>query len=157
MGFWPGGDRDGNPFVTSEITMAVAQRLKHSIVRKYLDDVKWLKKRLTFRDVEPKVEKLTMMLEAILNDANSDFFALQEIRDLLKNIKATLIEEHQSLFLDDVQNLINKVYLFGLHFASLDIRQDSRVIERVFQDIVKANGIDIEKNGLIPYYCRIYY
>ncbi|MEZ4909197.1 MAG: hypothetical protein R2771_16490 [Saprospiraceae bacterium] len=43
---------------------------------------------MTFRDVEPKVEKLAMMLEAILNDANSDFFALQEIRDLLKNIKA---------------------------------------------------------------------
>ncbi len=27
LGFWPGGDRDGNPFVTTEITLNVAKRL----------------------------------------------------------------------------------------------------------------------------------
>src|SRR5690606_5593223 len=49
IGFWPGGDRDGNPFVTPEITLRVANRLKHTILKNYYRDVRRLKRRLTFR------------------------------------------------------------------------------------------------------------
>ena len=58
IGFWPGGDRDGNPFVTPEITMQVAQRLKQTIVKNYYRDIRELKRRLTFKGLE---EKLTLI------------------------------------------------------------------------------------------------
>ena len=35
FGFWPGGDRDGNPYVTPEITLKTANKLKHSVLRNY--------------------------------------------------------------------------------------------------------------------------
>src|SRR5947208_3668768 len=35
MGFWPGGDRDGNPFVNTEITLKVADALRGGIRKCY--------------------------------------------------------------------------------------------------------------------------
>src|SRR5687768_2719784 len=52
IGFWPGGDRDGNPFVTHEITLKVAQRLQEGLLRSYHRDLRFLKRRLTFKGVD---------------------------------------------------------------------------------------------------------
>ena len=35
MGFWPGGDRDGNPFVNTATTLKVAESLRGTILRCY--------------------------------------------------------------------------------------------------------------------------
>ena len=51
LGFWPGGDRDGNPFVTTEITLNVAKRLKATVLKNYYRDIRILKKRLTFNGI----------------------------------------------------------------------------------------------------------
>ncbi|HZI26307.1 MAG TPA: phosphoenolpyruvate carboxylase, partial [Chryseolinea sp.] len=40
IGFWPGGDRDGNPFVTHEITLKVAQHLQQTLFRCYYRDIR---------------------------------------------------------------------------------------------------------------------
>ena len=52
MGFWPGGDRDGNPFVKSDTTVKVAETLRHALLRCYYFDVRRLKRRLTFKEVD---------------------------------------------------------------------------------------------------------
>src|SRR5690606_19618903 len=64
----------------------------------------------------------------------------------LLKIREILIEKHQSLFVEEVNSLINKVKLFGFHFAALDIRQDSRVHHNVLSNIVEESftmGLDI--------------
>jgi phosphoenolpyruvate carboxylase len=58
-------------------------------------------------------------------------------------VREVLISKHQSLYLDDVDGLINKVNLFGFYFASLDIRQNSKIHNTVFADVLKH----LEKNG----------
>jgi phosphoenolpyruvate carboxylase len=43
---WPGGDRDGNPFVTTEITLN-AERLRTSTLKCYYIEIR-IKRKLTF-------------------------------------------------------------------------------------------------------------
>ncbi len=149
IGFWPGGDRDGNPFVTPEITLQVAQRLKQTIVKNYYKDIRELKRRLTFKGLE---EKLTLIQENLHKDIfiniDDNNFSSEKLIEDLTEIKDLIIKEHQSLYLNLVVSLINKVKLFGSYFASMDIRQDSRVHNNVFNKLVKSS---IEnKLGLFP-------
>ena len=140
IGFWPGGDRDGNPFVTPEITMQVAQRLKQTIVKNYYRDIRELKRRLTFKGLEDKLTLIQDKLhhDIFINSDNHNFSSEKLIEDL-SEIKELIIKEHQSLYLNLVVSLINKVKLFGSYFASMDIRQDSRVHNNVFNELVKSS------------------
>jgi phosphoenolpyruvate carboxylase len=63
----------------------------------------------------------------------------QEILKSLNKIKEILIYKHNSLFLHLINNLINKVNVFGLHFASLDIRQESSIHSQVLSSIAAKN------------------
>ena len=41
------------------------------------------------------------------------------------------------MFLEELDDLIHKVSIFGFHFATLDIRQDSRVHHNAFTNMVQ--------------------
>jgi phosphoenolpyruvate carboxylase len=126
MGFWPGGDRDGNPFVNVATTLQVAEALRGSIIKCYYLDVRRIKRRLTFEGIEQVLAGLEKKLyENIFIPGMRTDLSRQEILKTLYGIKDTLIYKHNSLFLHLIESLINKVLIFGLHFTSLDIRQDS--------------------------------
>jgi phosphoenolpyruvate carboxylase len=127
MGFWPGGDRDGNPFVDLNTTRQVAQILRGAILRCYYSDVRKLKRRLTFRGVDSLVATLESQLHQQLFGGNPLVFSVSDILEPLQEIRRVLMELHSGFFVDKVEELMGKVSVFGLHFASLDIRQESKV------------------------------
>ena len=137
IGFWPGGDRDGNPFVTPEITLRVALRLKHTILKNYYRDVRRLKRRLTFKGVEEQLTLLeTKLYESSIHPQAKHAIEFDDFVSQLEAIKSIIIKQHQSLYVDEINSLINKTRLFGYHFAILDIRQDSRAHDSVFTSLV---------------------
>jgi len=140
IGFWPGGDRDGNPFVTPETTIKVAERLKETILKNYYRDARKLRRKLTFKGVEERINSLEDLLyKSFIKPNASNSITLDHLTSELEACKKDLIKNHQSLYIEDLNSLINKVNLFGLHFATLDIRQDSRVHHSVFTSIVEVS------------------
>lgn len=136
MGFWSGGDRDGNPFVKVETTLQVADALRNSILNCYYRDVRRLKRRLTFAGVETVLSELEQKLYQNIFEAKQ-FLNKQEIIEPLIKIRELLHEQYNDLFVSLVNDLIYKVELFGLYFASLDIRQDSRIHTEVLEHIAQ--------------------
>ena len=139
LGFWPGGDRDGNPFVTTEITINTARKLRSDIIKNYYRDIRKLRRRLTFKNIEAIIIDLeTRLYESILDYNEDPKITLNELKKKLYRVREILISEHKSLFLDQLDDVIIKVNIFGYHFATLDIRQDSRIHSKVFERILEV-------------------
>jgi phosphoenolpyruvate carboxylase len=67
LGNWVGGDRDGNPFVTPEITLATARRSSYAILGRYAEALDSLIERLSISaSIAPPSDEL---LESIAGDA----------------------------------------------------------------------------------------
>ena len=134
MGFWPGGDRDGNPFVTADTTLKVADALRGGIIKSYYLEIRKIKRRLTFEGVDVILNELEIELyNNIFIPGQRTQLSKQAILNSLNSIREIIIYKHNNLFLHLIDNLINKVHVFGLHFASLDVRQESSVHNEVLE------------------------
>jgi phosphoenolpyruvate carboxylase len=142
LGFWPGGDRDGNPFVKAETALKVTTALRVAIIKAYHRDILLLKRRLTFKGIARSLDALEERLyRTMLLPLEKINLQAGEVEDYLQQIKDELIEHHGGLFVELVEEVIQKVRLFGLHFASLDIRQNSAIHGEILAEIARKTEV----------------
>ncbi len=151
IGFWPGGDRDGNPYVRARTTRDVARLLRRAILDAYAQDAERLARRVTFRGVDEDVARVRARLETTRepeSDAGLPPYAhpSEFVADLAA-VRERLESEHDGLFSDAVTELLVRVRTFGFHFASLDVRQDARIHKELDEALVAGEPAPSDVHG----------
>ncbi len=159
VGFWPGGDRDGNPFVTAQVTQEVSQLLKERALKCHHTAAEALARRLTFDGAHEGILgilerlRITWLKAADRGSAQSvrltsmslkPYATADALQQDLVALRELVVREHQGLFLDEIDDFIIKVHLFGFHFASLDLRQSSDVFFDSLRELVEVMGAKLE-------------
>lgn len=140
LGFWPCGDRDGNPFVTHKTTRAVANALRMTLMKCYYHDIKRLASKMTFKGVD----SLLLNLREELYKSMFDPEYIIQYTSILKTfdeVETLVAENYQNLYIEELRKIKFKVNIFRNHFASLDIRQNHDVHENTVTYILKEAGL----------------
>ena len=137
IGFWPGGDRDGNPFVTNEITVKVAKLLRNSIINLYIKKIKDIRKKVTFSGIYEQLEDIELNLQDHLIYKKE--YKLILFSRNLSTIKKNLFNQYGGIFADIIDELLNAIQLFGYFFSSIDVRQNRNEIIRALNFVDYKN------------------
>lgn len=158
---WIGGDRDGNPNVTAEVThrtlelmRETARELWDSELQRLHDALSVSSERADFDDAlptdgqgqykyEPLRVKIAEMRERLAGDKYTSKALLDDLltlRDALHNtgMPGLIRVAEQGLLAD----AITRARAFGLHLATLDIRQHSGVHAKALAELLKLAGVE---------------
>ena len=159
LGFWPCGDRDGNPYVTFDTTRQVIHDLRMTLMKCYYRDLKALSSKLTFKYVDTIIgDLMSEVYDAMFSQ--DKIISSDKMLESLLLIEKEVQNKYAGLYLRDLRSFIVKVRIFRNHFASLDIRQDSSVHHQALEMILKKSGIikdgleDLQESELMELLCR---
>ncbi|MEX1188620.1 MAG: phosphoenolpyruvate carboxylase [Bacteroidia bacterium] len=142
IGFWPGGDRDGNPFVNAQITKDVSDRLSTTLMKCYYRDIRAIKRRLTFSGIVPKLQAIEQRIyNAAYGDKSLAYSSDQDLRNEFLSIKELIVNNHDSLFVELIDEFLIKLKLFGFHFARMDVRQHEKKHRLAWEQILISNNL----------------
>ncbi len=183
---WVGGDRDGHPFVTAEVTKQTIISHKKHILNLYHQDMislipiisnserrskfsnefkKNIKEELVKYDkidgcsskrliktptelIRIKLslisEKIRLTNQEVIVEETVGFAytnSLELLQDLLSIKKELLKNNSQSLVTSYIDPLLFKIKTFGFHYAKLDIRQNSDIINICVGELIETSEI----------------
>jgi phosphoenolpyruvate carboxylase len=176
FGNWVGGDRDGHPLVTADVTKKTLHTLRENaflIIEKQLEK---LEKKLTF---SCKIEKSPAFfsqhlsaIAAVLGEEGNTVliknkgevfiqyigllrikmketyvFSDELVADLTILQKALVAYGAKNIAYNDVHEALRIVQTFGFHLAHLDIRQNSRFYELALSQLL--NEADMEGEAFL--------
>ena len=168
FGSWMGGDRDGNPFVTSEVTKRVIllsrweaaklyEKSLTKLIRSYSMEKcsnKILKTtgktfepyRVYLRPLRDKLRTTHREIEQHLNYGKplNEKILLSEREEILKPLRVVResLEQNQNenIASGDLLDLMRRAKCFGINLARLDIRQESSRHSQLLNEFIKRKS-----------------
>jgi len=149
---WMGGDRDGNPFVTSEVTQSVLDHGRWMAIDLISRDIDMLSSELSMYQADEHVKaligeqhepyryllkqlksELDETIQALENKIKGEVGSEQEVITHIEQVKSPLTLIYNSLNNCNMSQIADGLLLdtllrlecFGINLCSLDIRQDS--------------------------------
>ena len=165
FGSWMGGDRDGNPNVTSEVTKEVILLSRWEAAKLYEKELTKLIRSLSIAKCSKKILKKTgktfepyrVFLRPLRNKIRSTYTLIEqhlvnkipldkskllssreEILKPLRIVRESL-EQHQNenIASGDLLDLMRRTKCFGINLARLDIRQESLRHSQLISELLK--------------------
>jgi phosphoenolpyruvate carboxylase len=164
FGSWMGGDRDGNPNVTAEVTKKVILFSRWQAAKLYEKELTKLIQDLSMKECSTKIKKITgnsfepyrVFLRPIRNKIRLTYLLIEEhlnhnelldekkllqdkneILQPLREVRKSLnLNRGQHIANADLLDLIRRVRCFGVNLARLDIRQESARHEKLVSDVL---------------------
>ena len=168
FGSWMGGDRDGNPIVTAQVTKKVILFSRWQAAKLYEKELTKLIQDLSMKECSSKIKKITgktfepyrVYLRPIRDKIRSTYKIIEnhlnnyeplkedellqdknEILKPLRDIRESLNSNNsQHIANSDLLDLIRRVRCFGINLARLDIRQESSRHEQLLNEILKKKS-----------------
>ena len=168
FGSWMGGDRDGNPNVTAQVTKKVILFSRWQAAKLYEKEFTKLIQDLSMKECSSKIKKITgktfepyrVYLRPIRDKIRSTYKIIEnhlnnheplkedellqdknEILKPLRDIRESLNSNNsQHIANSDLLDLIRRVRCFGINLARLDIRQESSRHEQLLNEILKKKS-----------------
>ncbi|WP_372763018.1 phosphoenolpyruvate carboxylase [Pseudoalteromonas sp.] len=165
---WMGGDRDGNPFVTAEVTKEVLDHGRWMALDLYSRDLDTLSAELSMSDASDEVIKLAgqefepyrciiknlknKVAETVLHlsakiknkrtEAQDLITDINQIRHPIEACYRSLLKCNMKVVADGLLlDVLHRVNSFGLRLAKLDVRQDASRHTEVFSEVTRYLGL----------------
>lgn len=156
---WIGGDRDGNPNVTPDVTREALNYMRVHVRRAYQAEVTYIRDRLTQSldeiGVSPELmaavdgqnvfsgrypgEVYRHFLGIVTQHLENDDY--RHGGDLLSDLSIVMesLKQNKAIYATEgtLKRLMLKVELFGLHLAPLEVREDSRLHLAALSELFK--------------------
>lgn len=152
---WIGGDRDGNPNVTADVTLATLAT-QHRIAKAvYLDELAFLREHLTqsldeigvapdeLDAAQPTDEIYRQRLDTMVARlARDDYPRTAALLDDLLLLERS-VRRHGGTFVPAgaLRRVIHKLRVFGLHLAPLEVREDAQRHAAAVDELLRYYGV----------------
>jgi phosphoenolpyruvate carboxylase len=165
---WIGGDRDGNPNVTAELTERALERYRAVAVAQHLDELRALREELSISagfvsataelrdalaafdcDGETR-EPYRTLIDAMIRRLEEGSLTATQLVDGLESMRASLEAAGfvESARRGRIAGALVLARTFGLHLAALDVRQHSRIHEETVAALLAASGVASDYTAL---------